>query len=384
MRGPSPGKRGLPAAVMALGVALAVAVPAPAKISIGTTGAGRAKLKDLEADAGRRRQKRSLPASSPSPALPVPGFAGWIEIPRGDLRAIVADPTRKLVYVSDAVHNCVQVVSTETYAVEASVAVGTEPGTMDIDPAGGRLWVALGSGYQVVAVDLATRTVAGRMDLPYPPALALAVGAGERLFVGMAKPDGTPLIRMYGIGLLPATDLGQLGAADAYLVGWSRDRSFVYAADDSAASVVQWSVAGAPAAANSGDLFGGVVGSGVGVSSRIVHDAGDTRLCVVGDGDANDGGKVPVRRRADLGGVGEISAPARVTAIGFSPAGGEIYTAGQDRTDLIVFAAASLAEMRRYPLGAEIVPHGIAVEVGGKVFCLLEGNPPDRVGVVLP
>ena len=104
--------------------------------------------------------------------------------------AILADPVRPRVYVTDTASNSVVVIDTTTLTVSATVPTGSNPVSMAISPDGNTLYVANGGSTlsAIALLDLNALTVRGTFSLVNAP-VAIAAGLGGRLYVS-ASPDG--------------------------------------------------------------------------------------------------------------------------------------------------------------------------------------------------
>jgi DNA-binding beta-propeller fold protein YncE len=102
----------------------------------------------------------------------------------GTLRRILVDPCNAHVYVSNQAQNEIEDYSIATGALQAPIAVGSEPNGFDITPDGALLYVANTGGTNLSVVSLATRTEQRKINTPTgfldDTPLSLAIAANGR------------------------------------------------------------------------------------------------------------------------------------------------------------------------------------------------------------
>ena len=92
---------------------------------------------------------------------------------------VVLDPDGKTGYISDGGANAVVVFDRQSYAVLATIPVGTNPDGMTYEPVTKTVWAFNGRSKNVSVVDTKTRTVVATIDVPGKPEFPQADGKGH-------------------------------------------------------------------------------------------------------------------------------------------------------------------------------------------------------------
>ncbi|GLS43336.1 YncE family protein [Methylobacterium brachythecii] len=150
----------------------------------------------------------------------------------GQAFGIAADPDGRFVYVGDWKAGHVVRLSTETGAVEATVAVGKDPANLVLDRAG-RLWVADRESHQVSVVDVARMERIGTIPVGEAPfALGLSPSQ-DRLYVANARSNDLSVVDTATLKPLATVPVGAM----PYGVATSADGSRVLVTNQHAGTV---------------------------------------------------------------------------------------------------------------------------------------------------
>lgn len=145
---------------------------------------------------------------------------------------IAADPDSRVVYVGDWKAGHVARLSTETGAIEATVAVGKDPANLVIDRAG-RLWVADRESHQISVVDGARMERIATIPVGEAPfALGLSPSQ-DRLYVANVRSNDLSVIDTAKLKLLSTVPVGAM----PYGVATSADGSRILVTNQHASTV---------------------------------------------------------------------------------------------------------------------------------------------------
>ena len=136
-------------------------------------------------------------AATPVPCVAPAAPAQVLPVCGAPLADMVADG-RGRAYVSNPTRNQVEVVSLGSRSLEAPIAVGSQPGSLDLSPDGNTLYVVDTGGQDVSVVDLSARREVRRITVPFAKST-------ERLFSIAVADNGTALLTTRS----PADGLGQ-------------------------------------------------------------------------------------------------------------------------------------------------------------------------------
>ncbi len=92
---------------------------------------------------------------------------------------VVLDPDGKVGYISDGGGNAVVVFDRQSFAVLASIPVGTNPDGMAYEPVTKTVWAFNGRSKNVSVVDTKTRSVVATIDVPGKPEFPQVDGKGH-------------------------------------------------------------------------------------------------------------------------------------------------------------------------------------------------------------
>jgi YVTN family beta-propeller protein len=127
---------------------------------------------------------------------------------------MAVDDGRQLIYASDTAGGKIDVISTATLQVVASITVGSNPAGLDISPDGNELAVALSGQSQIAFIDLTTQLATD----PVQPAVPMGqdatydvmYGRAGRLYsIGNAMPGGAAFIHVFDTSAALKKELGR-------------------------------------------------------------------------------------------------------------------------------------------------------------------------------
>ncbi|MFN2607087.1 MAG: beta-propeller fold lactonase family protein [Acidimicrobiales bacterium] len=251
-------------------------------------------------------------------------------------------------YVANANSNTVSVIDTATNTVVATVAVGSFPIAVAVNPAGTRAYVANANSNDVSVIDTATNTVVAIVAVP-AGAFAVAVNpAGTRAYVANGDSNNgivsvidtatNTVVATVAVGLIP----------EGVAVSPDGTRAYVTNEFDSTVSVID-------TATNTVVATVAVDGSPIGVA---VNPAG-TRV-YVGNQGSNDVSVIDTATNTVVATVFVDGAPA---AVAVNPAGTRAYVANYDSNDVSVIDTATNTVVATVAVGAG--PEGVAVTPDG-------------------
>lgn len=318
----------------------------------------------------------------------------YVDMASANLARIIADPGRPYVYLSDSAANAVHFFNTDTYSIDKTIVVGSNPGMMDIKADGSLLFIALLGGSDIAVIDLTARTLLSPIGVPGTPN-ALAVGANDRLYVSYAS-----AISIYDISALPAVSVGTIskGAFGTIIGGVTADRTKLFTHDASTAlPLTQWDIStGVPTEIQSVDVSSGppVISSSPDSTSFLFvgnFSYFDTRFPLY-DGD------VPIFKTTDLLKKATVNVEWDPLAVAICPITGSVLVAHSDTVvnttrpvrhsqgtgDLHAFDGSSYIENKRYTLRNRVKQYGIGCGPDGRIYLILGVGVGKAIGVIEP
>jgi YVTN family beta-propeller protein len=234
------------------------------------------------------------------------------------LSDLEADVSRNVIYIADERVNRVHVLDVSTDEVVGSIAVGSKPTKMVMDPGGNSLFVALRGEYAVAVIDLDQRQVVRRLDIPFSAAWLDVTGDG-RLFVGPNDADDGETLAIDAVTGAVLHDLRVSG-------GWSPVGEFVTVSDSlfllvRSRDLFKWNISDP----NTSDYRGVVELDEIHTKYEFATSNDGSIVYISGTlGRAN---QVEAYRTADLAKVGEFDTQQGVEFACLSPDGSRAYVA---------------------------------------------------------
>lgn len=296
---------------------------------------------------------------------------------------LLADPVRPYVYVSDKAQNSVHLFNTDTYEVELSIAVGSDPTIMDIKADGSLLFVVLSGGSQIAVVDLVTQSLLTNVNVPGAPN-HLVVDANDLLYVSI---DGFNPISIFDVSTLPAVAAGTLvkGGFTNPISGRSYDRTRLYTH-----SLTQWDITSAtPVEIQSANIAADFLITTLSPDDTILAISPNLDLTSVFGGASfpNYDGDVPFYRASDLLKAGTINVEWTAIAVGISPTSDTALVAhndsltnattlasqrhNRDSKDLHIFELPTFVQTGSYSFQKYVKRDGIEYGPDGRIYLLL-------------
>jgi hypothetical protein len=342
--------------------------------------------------------------SPTNPSPPQDDLDAYISIPGSNLKSMLPDPVRPLVYITDTYQNCVYFVNTSTNVVEDSLVIGSSPTLMDISEDHSLLFVVLSGAAQVGIIDLTQKWVLHPIDTPDWPVNSVAAGANNKLYIGMGQPGMSPSIQIFDISTNDRDHLGILDSVTidlGHIAGRSHDRNILYTQQYLYTNpvVIQWDISGpVPEKIHSSHLFGNS-----NIDPGIVKSLpGDESICILGTGSANHDGVIPVHRSSDILRTGQFNVEWDPISIAPNLIGDRVYVAhglwvtnaiepvdkrhDRERKDLHIFNTSTYAEVGYFTLREYVEKNGIVVTSDDQIYLLLgrEDAKIDAIGVISP
>lgn len=322
-------------------------------------------------------------------------LAAHLDLSSANLTRMVADPGRPYVYVSDAAANAVHFLNTDTYRIDRTIAVGSNPGAMDMKPDGSVLFVALHGGSSIAVVDLSEKTLRSPIAVPGTPE-AIAIGSNDRLYVSVHGDS----LSVFDVSSLPAASAGTVsnGSWGITLAGGTADRSRIFTHDTSTSlALTEWTVSVTTATqVATANICSGpplISSSPDGATFAFVQDASyfDTRWPL-------EDGDVPIFRTADMLRAGTVNVQWNPVAVAMCPVTGRIVVAHSDTVvnpttttrhsqgtgDLHAFDGATYVETSRYHLRNRVKAYGITCGPDGRIYVILGAEAGTAIGVIEP